>query len=297
MDIIIVILIGVCIGLGVGLFVLYSQSSKRSRQLEREKATYTQNLTETQRRLEVEQQQTTSLTGQLTETQGQLEAVEEQRDDLSQQNKKTRWILYLSMVSLQGTGVTLLEEQKERAALRERHIGLIRNYKDLREDVKSKARRRLLKKGGEVILSFIPGLSLISLLSDIGEILEAVSAADDVVENLDGFADISEDSDTEVPLSELTPIVSSNITDVLHPNMIMDTTGAERNIAVLKAFVVLLVSEAGNLIASELAEEYPESISVTLDDLEEFIDELFEYHQTMSTMKENPPPREEGDLK
>ena len=252
-------------------------------------------LTRTQGQLKKERRQTTSLKGELTETQHQLNEAEEQRSDLLQCNKKTRWILYLSMASLQGTGVTLLEEQKKMIDLREKHIGVIRNYKDLREDVKSKATRRLAKKAGEVILSFVPGLSMIPLLSDMGEILEAVSAADDVVGDLDEGPDI-EGADTNVTLSTLTPRVRHSITDVLQQNMSMENADAELKSDAFNTFAVPSVRDTGNFIESELAEEYPESIRVTIDDLEEFIDEFFEYRQTMRDMKENPPPTEEGNL-
>lgn len=276
MEPITTILIGVCVGLGIGLFVLYSKYSSRSSQLEREKATHTR---------------------QLTETHQQLNEAEEQRDDLSQQNKKTRWILYLSMVSLQGTGVVLLEEQKKRTDLHEKYIDLhkkyikvIHKYKAFREDVKSKAARRLLKKGGEVILSFIPGLTLILLLSDMGEILDAVSAADVLGE----FAEISEDSAPDITCDGLPSSVQDEITNILQQNMNMDNADAELKSDVLNTFAVPSVRKTKDFIESDLAEEYPDR--VTLDDLEEFIDELFEYRQTMRDMKENPPPTEEGNL-
>ena len=278
---------------------------------QRQTASLTEELTETQQQLAAEQRQTTSLKRRLTRTRGQLKKVqrqtaslteeltetqerlkdaEEEREDLSQQQKKTRWVLHLSMMSLQGTGVALLKEQKKITDLHGEHIGLIRNYKDLHENIKSKARRRLVKKGGEVILSFIPGLSLISILSDVGEILEAVSAADVIVDNLDEDIGISADFNTAATLSGLTPIVHSNIKDVLQQNM--DDADAELNPEALNAFAVQSVRETENFIESELAEEYPESIRVTIDDLEEFIDEVSKYRRTMSDMKENPPPTE-----
>ena len=316
MDLITIIFIGVCIVLGIMLFVLRSKCSDLSNQLKQEKATHTQKLTdmeqqlkgeqqqttslnerltETKEQLKEEQQQTASLKGELTKTQQQLNEAEEQRDDLSQQNKKTRWILYLSMVSLQGTGVALLEKQKKMTDLGKKHTGLICNYKDLHEDIKSKATRRLAKKAGEVILSFVPGLSMIPLLSDMGEILETLSDTDDIVENLDRDLGISEDFSIDIPLDGLPSIIQSNIKDVLQQNISMDNADTELKPDVLNAFVVRSVKDTESLIESESAKEYPDRVAI--DDFEEFIDELFEYRQTMSTMKENPPPTEEGNLK
>ena len=56
---------------------------------------------------------------------------------------------------------------------------LLVTMKNFSDDVKSKARRRLVKKGVRIVLAFVPGLALIDILGDLGDILDVATEADE----------------------------------------------------------------------------------------------------------------------
>ena len=118
---------------------------------------------------------------------------------VAQSNQAALWGLYLCEVSLQVCGAALRSESNRSKRLVGHYQGLEQNYQGLREnyeetvqeysnfrdDVQRKARRRLVRKGIGVALALIPGAGLIDLLSDLGEIASAASAAGEVALDAD----------------------------------------------------------------------------------------------------------------
>ena len=172
-----------------------------------------------------------SLTGQLeianaeiTNLTQQLEAAEQAKANLSRQleqvsekNENALWLLYLSELSLQASAVVLHSERKRSSRLIQNYRDLekryqtlhggytkaVESYDDFCDEVETKARRRLVRRGIGVALSFIPGFGLIDILSDLGEIVEFVK---------DAGEDISEFSDT-VESSKLSGNAIQNLED------------------------------------------------------------------------------------
>lgn len=212
-PIIIGILIGIiptCLILGLWLRQVYSekdslttnltQANQRNQglsteleEVKQDRSRLRSDLENASQRNEELEQEVTTLTGSLVE--------------VSQSNENALWLLYLSEQSLQSCGGALLSEQHRSKHLIGIYQGLEQNYETLhqgygktaaaygafREKVHRKARRRLVKKGIGVVLSFVPGVGLIDVLSDLGEIAstaaEAAETTDEILSTLNELPD------------------------------------------------------------------------------------------------------------
>lgn len=189
-PIIIGILIGIiptCLILGLWLRQVYSekdslttnltQANQRNQglsteleELKQDRSRLRSDLENASQRNEELGQEVRTLTGSLVE--------------VSQSNENALWLLYLSEQSLQSCGGALLSEQHRYQGLEKNYKTLHQSYgktadsyKNFREEVQSKARKRLVKKGIGVVLSFVPGVGLIHVLSDLGEIASIAAGA------------------------------------------------------------------------------------------------------------------------
>lgn len=90
--------------------------------------------------------------------------------DVSQSNENALWLLYVSEQSLKFCGAELYRE-------RSRATNLEKVYREFCEEVRSKAKRRAVKKGATAILSIIPGLGVIGVFSDLDEAVSAAAEA------------------------------------------------------------------------------------------------------------------------
>ena len=104
--------------------------------------------------------------------------------EVSQSNENALWLLYLSEQSLQSCGGALLSEQHRSKhligvyqTLHQSYSKTADSYKDFREEVQRKARKRLVKQGIGVALSFVPGVGMFHVLSDLGEIASIAAGA------------------------------------------------------------------------------------------------------------------------
>ena len=141
------------------------------------------------------------------------EQLEDKLNQTAQSYNDAVQILYLSTLSLQACAIVLRNEmnhsqylEEEFRKLADRYNDLLDNYQDFSEDVKSKARRRLVRKGIGVALAFVPGLPLIDILGDLGEILNVATEADAAVDGWDTVA--SDDIVKSVKPSSVAPEVS-----------------------------------------------------------------------------------------
>ena len=196
-PIIIGILIGIiptCLILGLWLRQVYSekdsltthltQANQRNQDLSTEleelkgdRSRLMSDLENASQRNEELGQEVTTLTGSLVE--------------VSQSNENALWLLYLSEQSLQSCGGALLSEQHRYQGLEKNYKTLHQSYgetadsyKNFREEVQSKARKRLVKRGIGVALSFVPGVGLIHVLSDLGEIASTAADAADTTDEI-----------------------------------------------------------------------------------------------------------------
>ena len=158
--------------------------------------------------------------------------------EVSQSNANALWLLYLSEQSLQSCGGALLSAQHRYQGLEQDYKTLHQGYSEtadaygaFREEVQRKARRRLIRGGVGVALSFLPGVGLIHVLSDLGEIAsitadaaETTGEIRDTLNELPGPGGLSTDAAFE-PLSfstdgeeiptGLTPEAQDTVNEVL----------------------------------------------------------------------------------
>ena len=155
-------------------------------------------------------------------------------------------VLHLAALALQVCGVILQRELIRARRLDENCRKLKKGYEALKdsyeafhEEVESKTRRRLVRKGVGVALSFIPGLGLIDILSDLGDVLDVATEVGEEISELDMelthvpepvevFGDAG-DSESEIPIGEaaflpLIPNAQIGVKEVLLENVDPENT-------------------------------------------------------------------------
>ena len=176
-----------------------------------------------------------SLTGQLETADAEIESLTQQLkvadqakanlsiqlEQVSEKNENALWLLYLSELSLQASAVVLHSERKRSSRLIQNYRDLekqyrtlhggyteaVESYDDFCGEVETKARRRLVRRGIGVALSFIPGFGLIDILSDLGEIVEFVKDAGEDVSEFSSFVESSKLSGNAIQnLGDFAPI-------------------------------------------------------------------------------------------
>ena len=233
----------------------------------------------------------------ITDLQSQLNAEKEHSANLqSQLNQTTQnyndaiYLLYLSTLSLQACGIALRREldrskrlDEEYRGLADRYNDLLANYQDFSEDVKSKARQRLVRRGIGVVLAFVPGLALIDILGDLGDILDVATeadaavdglypvASDDIVKSAASSSETPEVSESGMPIEgvsflPLIPRAQTGIEGTLQQNVSMERTTREPSD--LDAFVADILQYMKALVNSLTDDEHREAIVEMINNLQ-----------------------------
>ena len=108
---------------------------------------------------------------------GQLKTAEKDKND-------ALWQLYLSEVSLLTSVSALYNERRRFVDLKKISDETLGSYRKFRKNVETKAEKRLVRKSAAVAMSFIPGLGLLDILGDIGEILADAGDASEFIDNM-----------------------------------------------------------------------------------------------------------------
>ena len=233
---------------------------------------------------------------QLEEANSDIVRLETQTEGLSrnlklifEHNKQALWLVHLFELSLQATAVALCNERVQVVHLIKKYQELekkyqelyqefdttAQDYKNFREEVERRARRRLFKAGIGVALSFVPGVGLIQILSDLGGILDFITQAsedasdlsdllksfelsDDAVRDLENLVSVAStlllmpevplDQDTAVEPVALTPKSQSVVKDTFEKYLDADVEVLA--ISDLNAFVRNLIQEMNDLVES-----------------------------------------------
>ena len=163
--------------------------------------------------LNVEKQRSAQLESERNDANRRSTELETELQQVAQSNNNAIQLLYLSTLSLQACGIALRREldrskglDEEYRSLANRYNDLLDNYQDFSEDIKSKARQRLVRRGLGVALAFIPGLALIDILGDLGDILDVATEADEEVDGWDPVG--SDDIIRSVEPASVAPEVS-----------------------------------------------------------------------------------------
>lgn len=131
------------------------------------------------------------------ELKSQLHTAEKDKDD-------ALWQLYLSEVSLLASVSALYNERRRFHDLKEKSDLTVEEFREFHENVKTRAQRRLIRKGNAVALSFIPGLGLLDILGDLGETLEETDGVSEFVKNMSESIDKLATSPTNLQFNETT---------------------------------------------------------------------------------------------
>ena len=84
---------------------------------------------------------------------------------------------YTTKESLKACISVVYNERKRNACLEYYSSETKKKYSNFTERVKTKAQRKLMRKGGAVVMSFVPGLGLLDILGDVAGILDDVTSA------------------------------------------------------------------------------------------------------------------------
>ena len=321
-PIIIGILIGIiptCLILGLWLRQVYSekdslttnltQANQRNQsltteleELRQDRSRLRSDLENASQRNEELGQEVTTLTGSLVE--------------VSQSNENALWLLYLSEQSLQSCGGALLSEQHRSKHLIGIHQGLEQNYETLhqgysktaaaygafREKVQRKARQRLVKKGIGVVLSFVPGVGLIEVLSDLGEIAstaaDAADTTDEIRDTLNELPDpgelstdatfepLSFSTDGEEMPTGLTPEAQDAVNEVLAQSL--SEAGETPSLDAFRAFALGAIQRLESQVDTEQNEGIQRAMAIakTANNFRQFGVQVYDYHGSRDPQQE-----------
>lgn len=173
---------------------------------------------------------------------------------LNRSLKRALWILYLLRLLLQESMLQLRQEQDD--------------YKNFREEVRRKAKQRVVKRAFSAFASLVPGFGLADLVIGMGDILDAANEADNIV------ADLISVSDTSKTLSDLrenapTQVIKTLAQEGLDPEALDDTL----NLYVKEA-VERLENAAESISPAERRKAFEEVVK-------EFGIEYYDYRKTL----------------
>ena len=174
---------------------------------------------------------------------------------------------------------------KQYRGLANAYNDLVDTYGGFREEVKSKARRRLAKKGVGIALAFVPGLALIDILSDLGDILAVATEADEAIDVFDvelgdtqesiasSSSDMPEVSESDMPIDNpsllpLIPNAPSGVMLALQQNVNANNNTPDPSD--LDAFVKDILRYMMDLVQSLTDDMYQEAIADMITNLQDF---------------------------
>ncbi len=248
-----------------------------------------------------EQQQRAELEDELAAERQRNARLTDSLVEVSQSNENALWLLYLSEQSLQSCGGALLSEQHRYQGLEKNYETLHQSYgetadsyKDFREEVQRKARRRLVKKGFGVVLSLAPGWGLFDVLSDLGEIVsitadaaETTGEIRDTLNELPDPGELSTEGDFE-PLSfstdgeeiptGLTPEAQNTVNEVLA--QILSEAGETPSPDAFSAFALGAIQRLESQVDLEQNEGIQKAMAIakTANNFRQFGVQVYDYH-------------------
>lgn len=271
------------------------RANQRIDTLETELAQEQQRRAELEAELATERQRNARLTDSLVE--------------VSQSNANALWLLYLSEQSLQSCGGALLSEQH-------RYQGLEKNYKTLhqgysetaaaygafREKVQRKARQRLIRGGVGVVFSFLPGVGLIHVLSDLGEIVsitaDAAETTGEIRDTLNelpdpgglstdaAFEPLSFSTDGEEIPTGLTPEAQDTVNEVLAESL--SEAGETPSPDAFSAFALGAIQRLESQVDLEQNEGIQKAMAIakTANNFRQFGVQVYDYHESRDPQQE-----------
>lgn len=262
-------------------------ANQRIDTLETELAQEQQQRAELEDELASERQRNARLTGSLVE--------------VSQSNANALWLLYLSEQSLQSCGGALLSEQHRYQGLEQDYKTLHQGYsktadayRAFRKKVQDQARKRLVKKGFGVVLSFVPGVGLFDVLSDLGEIVRTVADTADTTDEIrdtlnelpdpgelstEGeFAPLSFSTDGEEIPTGLTPEAQNTVNEVLAQSL--SEAGETPSPDAFSAFALGAIQRLESQVDLEQNEGIQKAMAIakTANNFRQFGVQVYDYH-------------------
>ena len=197
----------------------------------------------TESKLETAESNLVTTKNELDTTKNELETTKNELDttknklEISNKDKENALMaFYITHFTLKASISVLFSREHQYKQLKNAAVGTNESYKDFRNTVKSKAERRLVRKGAAVAMSFIPGLGLIDILGDLGEIIGDVDSAS---ETLGAMSTTIEDL----------PLNTANIACHFVPDMVDDDISSDG-----------LLEDAHNTLAKSFDEEFEEDL-------------------------------------
>ena len=229
--------------------------------------------------------------------------------EVSQSNENALWLLYLSEQSLQSCGGALLSEQHRYQGLEQDYKTLHQGYSEtaaaygaFREEVQRKARRRLIRGGVGVALSFLPGVGLIHVLSDLGEIAsiaaETAETTGEIRDTLNelpdpgglstdaAFEPLSFSTDGEEIPTGLTPEAQDTVNEVLAESL--SEAGETPSPDAFSAFALGAIQRLESQVDLEQNEGIQRAMAIakTANNFKQFGVQVYDYHESRDPQQE-----------
>ena len=267
-----------------------SAEKQRSADLDSKLSAEKQRSAELDTQLKAEEQRSAQLESERNDAKRRSTELETELQQVAQSNNNAIQLLYLTTLSLQACGFALRREldrskrlDENYRNLAEAYNGLVDDYGNFRDDVSSRAKRRMVKKGVGFALAFIPGLALIDILSDLGDIISVVSEAEEAVDvldvDIDSIHESVESSGEEVEVSEsgkpiegisflpLIPNAQTGVEETVQENVSIEST--TRDPSNLDAFVTDILKFMKDLVNSLTEDEHRAAIAEMINNLQE----------------------------
>ncbi len=224
--------------------------------------------------------------------------IRNQLDTANTEKKDALWLLYLSEISLLASVSVLYSERRRFYNLKHNSDETLKNYQAFHENVKRQTEMRLIRKGTKVALSFIPGLGLLDILDDIGEILSDADKASDFISKMSGtletlttgssgvaigFIHSTTDDDNDISADVIKDVHSTfqESFEEFEDNINASDSDELMDASKLKTFVADTIQSMDNL---DTVKSIPEGerqmiIDRTLKRVNEFVDAVSDYNQ------------------
>ena len=217
--------------------------------------------------------------------------------DTEVDKRDAQWLSHLSVVSLQRSVGALCGERRRSARLKRDRDQTIKNYLEFCKRVKEQAEARVVRKGVAVVFSFVPGLGVLDILLDAGDIVgdvtdasEAIEAVSSAVENsTEVFDDIviefprlmTSDDMSVALIQDTQSTFRESFEETFKEDIAHDCVGVLDG-SKLEIFVTETLQSTGNLVIQSAEEAY---INGVFEKLEDFASEFKDYRELL---KEQP---------
>ena len=197
--------------------------------------------------------------------------LQERLTNVEEDKEAALWQLYLSEVSLLTSVSALYNERRRFVDLKEISDETLRSYQEFLKNLKQQTERRLIRRGVAVVMSFVPGIGLLDVLGDVGEISDSAGNASESIDEMPGEIEKLAEIPSKLPFNE------STIDDDTPFDLIENA-----HTTFQKSFKNEFVEFDENVVGASASEE---QMNVDASELRTFVDDTIQSTQDLEPIK------------